>query len=99
MSSINFLGKHDFEWMKHHHDNYMYPPGVNLKVILKDHNPADGIVFRLGFQGCTCDSDLEADIVLISGWNMLCIKASSQYDAKQCVALHRLCIDACRNAT
>ena len=32
-------------------------------------------------------------------YTLLYIKAGSQYHAKQCVALHRLRVDACRNAT
>ena len=34
-----------------------------------------------------------------TGWDTLCIKAGSQYNATQCVALRRHHVDACRSAT
>lgn len=47
--------------MKDYHENLLYPPSLTMTVIVSGSNP---IVFPLRFEGCTSDSQLDADVVI-----------------------------------
>ena len=70
-SDIDFRDKH-FEVLKECQEKGLYPPNVKMTIISE---PAETIVFPLRFEGCTEDSNLDGDLMLPLGENVIsCIK-------------------------
>jgi hypothetical protein len=58
-SSIDFWTKnYDFDGMKLRHRNLLYPPRIKMTLVLK----ASVLILPISFQGCTDDSDVDAEL-------------------------------------
>lgn len=68
VSDIDVRGK-NYEVLKEHQEKSLYPPSVKLTVLSE---PTEIVVFPLRFEGCTKDNNLDCDLVLPLGENIIC---------------------------
>ena len=67
-SDIDVRGK-SYEVLKERQEKGLYPPCVELTILSE---PTATFVFPLRFEGCTKDNNLDCDLVLPLGKNVIC---------------------------